>query len=112
MMVRVCCGCVAVGGRGVHVPRVAAALAWKHSNFKVLYTVDKGNDDWDGQTGHVTDSMIRSVLPPPVEDSLILVCGPPPMVKAIAGPKNKFEQGDLKGVLAHMGYTKSMVFKY
>lgn len=92
------------------------ALAWKHANFKVLYTVDKGDDDWDGESGYVSTSMIRSVLPPPVEDSLILVCGPPGMVKHVAGegpgPSNKFQQGELKGLLAHMGYTKSMVFKY
>jgi len=60
----------------------------------------------------VNADMIRSILPPPVNDSLILVCGPPPMVKHLAGAKNKKEQGDLSGVLAHMGYAKNMVFKF
>ena len=88
------------------------ALAWKHPNFKVTYTVDRGNDDWRGAVGHVNESLARSVLPPPTKGTKILVCGPPPMVKAMAGEKTPdYKQGELRGMLAHMGYTPDQVHK-
>ena len=46
-----------------------------------------------------------------------MVCGPPPMYKAICGPK-KFEkgkppkQGPIDGVLKALGYTEAMCFKF
>ncbi|KAJ7179378.1 hypothetical protein C8R46DRAFT_1073579 [Mycena filopes] len=44
--------------------------------------------------------------------TLFLVCGPEPMVAAIAGPYGRnFSQGDVGGVLAELGYTSSEVHK-
>ena len=44
--------------------------------------------------------------------SLVQVCGPPPMMKAISGDKAPDKsQGELTGVLAKMNYTKDNVFK-
>lgn len=89
------------------------ALAWKHANFKVLYTVDKGGEEWDGCSGFVSRDMVRSLLPPPTDETKILVCGPPGMMKAVSGGKGKKgAQGDLGGLLAHMGYDKSQVYKF
>lgn len=35
------------------------------------------------------------------------------MVKSISGPKTeKFEQGELTGVLKNVGYTSDMVYKF
>ena len=43
----------------------------------------------------------------------IQVCGPPPMMEAVSGDKNPDKsQGEVSGVLADLGYTKDMVFKF
>ena len=53
----------------------------------------------------------------PAADVKVFVCGPPPMYKAICGPK-KFEkgkppkQGPIDGVLKALGYTEAMCFKF
>jgi len=35
---------------------------------------------WSYNTGHVNDDMMKQHLYPPDEDTLCLLCGPPPMV--------------------------------
>lgn len=70
---------------------------------QVHYTVDKlgegKGDSWKGGIGYVTKDMAADHIPPPGNDTLILVCGPPPMYKAISGEKAKDKsQG---GVLRH-----------
>lgn len=43
---------------------------------------------------------------------LFLVCGPDPMISAIAGPFGRnFSQGEVGGVLAAMGYEREQVWK-
>ncbi len=43
----------------------------------------------------------------------IFVCGPPPMVRALAGEKKSpSDQGPLAGVLAALGYDAKAVYKY
>jgi len=51
------------------------------SCFKVWYTVDKAPEDWQYSEGFISEEMISEHLFPPSEDSLVLMCGPPPMVK-------------------------------
>ena len=45
--------------------------------------------------------MIKEHLPPPGEATLILVCGPPPLIREAAHPS-----------LEQLGYTKDMIFTY
>lgn len=42
--------------------------------------VDKEEQGWTGETGHVTASLIETHLPKPSGDSMIFVCGPPGMM--------------------------------
>jgi len=49
--------------------------------FKVWYTVDRPPAVWKYSSGFITEKMIQDRMPPPSPDSLILMCGPPPMVK-------------------------------
>ena len=60
---------------------------------QVYYTVDKigegKGDSWQGGVGYVTREMATDHIPPPSDDNLILVCGPPPMYKALSGEKAK-----------------------
>lgn len=89
------------------------ALALIHPRFKVYYTVDSASEGWSGFTGHVTPAMLAHVLPPPGDDNLILVCGPPGMVKVVSGEKGpKGAQGELGGFLKDMKYTPDQVFKF
>lgn len=81
--------------------------------FKVVYALDKAPDNWQGIKGYVTKDVIQENLPSPKDkDHVIMVCGPPPMVASIAGPKDKMEQGELQGVLKELGYQKENVFKF
>lgn len=88
-------------------------LAATHPNLKVFYTVDSPTNDWRGGIGYVSKDMIVKGLPPPSDDTLILVCGPPGMMKHLSGEKPKpREQGELTGLLKDVGFTENMVYKF
>ncbi|XP_068653215.1 NADH-cytochrome b5 reductase-like protein [Aristolochia californica] len=88
-------------------------LAAKHPNFKVHYTVDNPSKNWKGGAGYISKDMALKGLPGPSEDTLILVCGPPGMMKHISGDKAKDRsQGELLGILKELGYTEEMVYKF
>lgn len=66
---------------------------------QVYYTVDSigegGGKAWKGGVGYVTREMATEHIPPPSDDNLVLVCGPPPMYKALSGEKKSpKDQGD------------------
>ncbi|XP_014677277.1 PREDICTED: NADH-cytochrome b5 reductase 3-like isoform X2 [Priapulus caudatus] len=48
--------------------------------FHLWYTLDKSTEGWQYSTGFVNAEMIVEHLPPPGDDTLVLMCGPPPMV--------------------------------
>lgn len=84
-----------------------------HPNFHVHYLLDKPSKDWKGDSGYVTKELAKKYLPPPSNDNLILVCGPPGLMKTVSGPKAPdYTQGDLDGILKELGYTKDQVFKF
>lgn len=58
-------------------------LQAKHSDrfVNLWYTLDRPPKDWKYSEGFITDEMIKAKLPPPGPDTLVLMCGPPPMVK-------------------------------
>lgn len=93
----------------------------KHSpdRLTVTYVVDDNSvaDPGVQHVGFVTADLVHKTLPSPASDTLVYVCGPPPMVAAMAG-KKKFEQGkpptqgELAGTLKSLGYTEDMVYKF
>ncbi|OMO81268.1 Oxidoreductase FAD/NAD(P)-binding protein [Corchorus capsularis] len=88
-------------------------LATSYPNLKVYYTVDNPSKSWKGGVGYVSKDMVTKGLPAPGEDTLILVCGPPGMMKHISGGKAKdYSQGELSGILKELGYTEQMVYKF
>ncbi|CAH9102938.1 unnamed protein product [Cuscuta epithymum] len=87
-------------------------LAAIHPNLKVFYTVDDPTKDWRGGSGYISKDMVVKGLPSPSDDTLVLVCGPPGMMKHVSGEKEKREQGELSGILKEVGYTESMVYKF
>ncbi|KAJ8637645.1 hypothetical protein MRB53_011912 [Persea americana] len=88
-------------------------LSTSHPNLKVFYTVDNPSKNWRGGKGYISKDMISKGLPGPSEDTLILVCGPPGMMKHISGEKAKdYSQGELAGLLKELEYTEEMVYKF
>ncbi len=71
-----------------------------------------GGAAWDGPVGYVSAEHIDKYMPAPGDGSLVMICGPGPMVAAIAGAKTPdFKQGEVGGLLAEKGFTSEMVFK-
>ena len=56
---------------------------------------------WTYSSGFVSEDMIKEHLPEPSADTLILMCGPPPMIKFACLPN-----------LDKLGYTEDMYFAY
>ncbi|CAO3568005.1 unnamed protein product [Mortierella alpina] len=109
--------------------------------FKVLYTVDSTGSPgpvaskdaaWNGNIGYVNETMLREVLPTPKaitaetapldkdtgtesrepKKSVVLVCGPEPMIKHLTGSRGSSGQDPIRGTLGAMGYQKSQVFRF
>ncbi|XP_008570685.1 PREDICTED: NADH-cytochrome b5 reductase 2 isoform X1 [Galeopterus variegatus] len=69
--------------------------------FILWYTLDRPPVGWKYSSGYVTADMIKEHLPPPGKSTLILVCGPPPLIQSAACPN-----------LEKLGYTNDMIFIY
>uniref|UniRef100_A0A665VAJ1 NADH-cytochrome b5 reductase n=1 Tax=Echeneis naucrates TaxID=173247 RepID=A0A665VAJ1_ECHNA len=54
--------------------------------FKLWFTLDRAPEDWDYSQGFISEDMIRDHLPPPSDDTLIVMCGPPPMIQFACNP--------------------------
>jgi cytochrome-b5 reductase len=69
--------------------------------FKLWYTVDRESDDWKYSKGFISESMLKEHMPPPSDDVLICICGPPPMIKFACIPN-----------LEKLGYTENMIYTF
>ncbi|XP_057332663.1 NADH-cytochrome b5 reductase 3 isoform X1 [Microplitis mediator] len=73
-----------------------------HPNqFKLWYTVDSGSDNWKYSTGHINAEMIKAHMYPPADDTIVLMCGPPPMINFACTPN-----------LDKLGYDSKLRFAY
>lgn len=54
--------------------------------FKLWFTLDRAPDDWEYSQGFINEDMVQEHLPPPNDDTLILMCGPPPMIQFACNP--------------------------
>ncbi|KAJ7459030.1 cytochrome-b5 reductase [Mycena galericulata] len=90
------------------------ALAKKHpKSLEVVYLLDKPKPDWNGPTGFISEDVIKKyVAPPTAERTMVMICGPPGQVAALAGKKAGMKQGPLGGLLKDLGYTEEQVFKF
>lgn len=85
----------------------------KDARFEVVHTLDAPPSNWDGETGFVTAAMVRKTMPAPGEGTMIMVCGPGPMMNSVSGPKaDKGKQGELGGCLKEVGYGDGQWFKF
>lgn len=69
--------------------------------FQLWYTLDRPKPEWTQGKGFVTDEMITAQLFPPSPSSLVLMCGPPPMVNYACIP-----------ALEKLGYPMERTFAY
>lgn len=69
--------------------------------FHLWYTLDRPTEGWKYGSGFVSASMIENHLPPPGDDALILMCGPPPMINFACKPN-----------LDKLGYAPNNRFAY
>lgn len=69
--------------------------------FKLWYTLDRPKPEWTQGKGFVSDEMITAQLFPPSPSSLVLMCGPPPMVNYACIP-----------ALEKLGYPMERTFAY
>uniref|UniRef100_A0A8C8APZ6 cytochrome-b5 reductase n=1 Tax=Otus sunia TaxID=257818 RepID=A0A8C8APZ6_9STRI len=77
-------------------------IAKRHPDqFTLWYTLDRPPQDWKYSSGFVTADMIKTHLPSPGSETLILMCGPPPMIQFACQPN-----------LDKLGYPKSSMFAY
>jgi len=84
--------------------------------LRVLHVVEKADSkDWKGGVGRVDRALLDQWMPPANLEggSMVCVCGPPPMVAAVAGPKGeKGSQGEAGGLFAEMGFTSDNIYKF
>ncbi|XP_041110960.1 NADH-cytochrome b5 reductase 3-like [Polyodon spathula] len=71
------------------------------SRFHFWYTLDRAPEDWEYSQGFINEEMIKDQMPPPGEDTLILLCGPPPMIQFACIPN-----------LEKLNYDKSRIFTF
>lgn len=63
--------------------------AWQRdypNQLKVWYTLDRPPTNWEYSTGFISEEMCLNHLPEPSDETLILMCGPPPMIKFACRP--------------------------
>ncbi|XP_062373570.1 NADH-cytochrome b5 reductase 3 [Sardina pilchardus] len=70
-------------------PELEEVLANHPSRFNLWFTVDRANEDWTYSQGFISEEMVRDHLPPPGDDTIILMCGPPPMIEYACVPNLK-----------------------
>lgn len=77
-------------------------LAKKYpEKFKLWYTIDSSGDGWAYSTGHINADMISEHMFPPSPDTIVLMCGPPPMINFACNPN-----------LDKLGYDPKLRFAY
>lgn len=92
-------------------------LSKSDDRFRIVYGLDKKNKGIPADTfeGYITPEILTKYLPNPghADKIKIFVCGPPPQVEALSGGKGpKGSQGELKGLIADLGYQPSQVYKF
>ncbi|EGD76286.1 NADH-cytochrome b5 reductase 3 [Salpingoeca rosetta] len=58
----------------------------KDPRVHIWYTLDRPPQGWKYSEGFIDEEMIRKHLPGPANDTQILMCGPPPMIKFACMP--------------------------
>jgi NAD(P)H-flavin reductase len=74
-------------------------LAARNRNFHLWFTVDEAKAGWPYSTGFVTKQMCEEHLPAASKDTLVFLCGPPPMIKFACLPALQELGHDLRNII-------------
>lgn len=91
------------------------------TRFKLVHVVGNRPDEpapegwvdtptYTAACGWIDEAKIQKYAFPPADDTLVFVCGLPPMYNILCGPRNEKELKE-GSVLPKLGYTKEMVAK-
>jgi cytochrome-b5 reductase len=92
--------------------------AWAENYSDRLQVVHIVSDEpatsgWTGLRGRIDQELLNEYLEealPSKDDTLVLVCGPPPMYQALCGPRD--EPDTVTGLLGDLGFKADQVFKF
>lgn len=76
-------------------------MAAENENIHVWYTLDRPPSDWKYSSGFVNEEMIREHIPSCNEESVIGMCGPPPMINFACIPN-----------LTKVGFDEKKMFQF
>jgi len=82
-------------------PELEEVLSLYPNDFKIWYTVDRPEEGWKYSSGFINSDMMNEHLFPPSDDTITLLCGPPPMINFACKPN-----------LDKLGYSSGMTFAY
>jgi cytochrome-b5 reductase len=68
-----------------------------HPNFHCIHVLEQPPVGWAGETGRITADILRKHLPSPGPETVLFLCGPPPMTDA------------LETMLRGLGYSEESV---
>ncbi len=71
--------------------------AREHASFHCYHVLEQPPAGWSQGTGRITEDILRRQLPPPGPETVIFLCGPPPMVDPL--------EATLKG----LGYSEQAI---
>ena len=54
-----------------------------HPNFHCYHVLEQPPAGWQEETGRITADILRRHLPPPGPETVLFLCGPPPMTDAL-----------------------------
>jgi cytochrome-b5 reductase len=54
-----------------------------HLNFHCVHVLEHPPKEWTGVTGRITADILRKHLPAPGPETVVFLCGPPPMVSTM-----------------------------
>jgi len=84
------------------VREVLELIAMQHPNrFRLHFTLDHPPPRWIYSKGFISEDMIREHLPPPSDETVVLMCGPPPMIEFACKPN-----------LAKVGHSKENIIEF
>ncbi|CAH8540767.1 unnamed protein product [Heterobilharzia americana] len=71
------------------------------NHFRLWYTVTDAPENWSYSTGYINEKMLQEHIYPPNEETLTLICGPPPMVELACLPS-----------LSKLNYPRNMIYVF
>lgn len=73
----------------------------KNFSFRVYFTIDQAEENWNGGVGYINKDMLAANLPAASDDTLMLMCGPPVMCQKVILP-----------ILTDLGHKKEDMFEF